>query len=525
MNLAGLLPNILPPVTGAIIGYVTNDIAIRMLFRPLKPWHILGIRIPLTPGVIPTNRLRLARKIGTMVGEYLLTPTELIRAVEGEPFCRDLRAEIHQQLDHLFEHDWGPLSSVLPSEFHERFHELARSISEVVVDAVFNYLAQEEMQKSLAKHLESVGRDVLQGAMEYLFTGERYFRIKGQLRLHIATFLKSQAINRRAVTLADEIVKEIGSSDGTLREMIPSEVLESLLAQLRQRIPLLMKEFGEALNDPSLSKELTARVGEQIQENFRSSGGLFGLLSHVVNIQSAVPRFPELIRGVTGGIRSWLEEEGPEVVAASLQRDLDRFLDLPLAEIFGDIPQEKGVNIRRLVRRQLLAFVRSPLATDLTLSLFEQGTEMLRRGTLPSLTRRILPPEDLRGMGEWIVHELRSRVGSPGFREEMTLKLQEKINAWFHQSPIGTLLKHIGPATRAEIEEILTHQTIRLLAREIPFLLKGLHLPEVIEEKVNTLDILTLEGLLLDIMQRHFVYINLFGALLGFVIGMINVIF
>jgi uncharacterized membrane protein YheB (UPF0754 family) len=107
----------------------------------------------------------------------------------------------------------------------------------------------------------------------------------------------------------------------------------------------------------------------------------------------------------------------------------------------------------------------------------------------------------------------------------MTLKLQEKINAWFHQSPTGTLLKHIGPATRAEIEEILTHQTIRLLAREIPFLLKGLHLPEVIEEKVNTLDILTLEGLLLDIMQRHFVYINLFGALLGFVIGMINVIF
>ena len=45
-----------PPLLGAIIGYVTNTIAIRMLFRPLRPWYIWKWRLPLTPGIIPSKR-------------------------------------------------------------------------------------------------------------------------------------------------------------------------------------------------------------------------------------------------------------------------------------------------------------------------------------------------------------------------------------------------------------------------------------------------------------------------------------
>ena len=37
-----ILPWILPPLLGAIIGYVTNRIAIKMLFRPLNPKRFLA---------------------------------------------------------------------------------------------------------------------------------------------------------------------------------------------------------------------------------------------------------------------------------------------------------------------------------------------------------------------------------------------------------------------------------------------------------------------------------------------------
>ncbi|MBF9299470.1 DUF445 family protein, partial [Staphylococcus schleiferi] len=40
-------------ILGAIIGGVTNMIAIKMLFHPFKPYYIFRFRIPFTPGLIP----------------------------------------------------------------------------------------------------------------------------------------------------------------------------------------------------------------------------------------------------------------------------------------------------------------------------------------------------------------------------------------------------------------------------------------------------------------------------------------
>ena len=82
---ADLLPfqiHLVPPLLGALIGYVTNYIAIRMLFRPLRPWRLLGMRLPLTPGIIPAKRGELAQRMGEMVGSHLLTADDVRRALE-----------------------------------------------------------------------------------------------------------------------------------------------------------------------------------------------------------------------------------------------------------------------------------------------------------------------------------------------------------------------------------------------------------------------------------------------------------
>jgi hypothetical protein len=38
-------------VIGALIGGVTNVIAVRMLFHPFKTYYIFGKRVPFTPGL------------------------------------------------------------------------------------------------------------------------------------------------------------------------------------------------------------------------------------------------------------------------------------------------------------------------------------------------------------------------------------------------------------------------------------------------------------------------------------------
>jgi uncharacterized membrane protein YheB (UPF0754 family) len=66
-----------PPVIGGIIGYFTNDVAIKMLFRPYRALYIGQKRIPFTPGLIPRNQERLAKNISDTIMGSLLTPEEL----------------------------------------------------------------------------------------------------------------------------------------------------------------------------------------------------------------------------------------------------------------------------------------------------------------------------------------------------------------------------------------------------------------------------------------------------------------
>ena len=75
---------ILPPLVGAAIGYITNWIAVKMLFRPLYPKYIGKWRLPFTPGIIPRRKDALAKAIGRAVGEELLTKEDIQKAFCGE---------------------------------------------------------------------------------------------------------------------------------------------------------------------------------------------------------------------------------------------------------------------------------------------------------------------------------------------------------------------------------------------------------------------------------------------------------
>ncbi|WP_319419949.1 DUF445 domain-containing protein [Pleurocapsa sp. FMAR1] len=77
MALANLWIFFVPPIAGSIIGYFTNDIAIKMLFRPYKAIYIGKRKLPFTPGLIPGNQERLAQKVSDTIMGTLLTPGEL----------------------------------------------------------------------------------------------------------------------------------------------------------------------------------------------------------------------------------------------------------------------------------------------------------------------------------------------------------------------------------------------------------------------------------------------------------------
>ena len=79
------------PVLGAVIGYITNDIAIRMLFRPRTAKYIFGKRVPFTPGIIPKEKNRIAGAIGGAISENLMNKEVLEKTLLSDEMLEKLR--------------------------------------------------------------------------------------------------------------------------------------------------------------------------------------------------------------------------------------------------------------------------------------------------------------------------------------------------------------------------------------------------------------------------------------------------
>ncbi|WNZ25891.1 DUF445 domain-containing protein [Leptolyngbya sp. NK1-12] len=96
-----------PPIVGGIIGYFTNDIAIKMLFRPYRAYYIAGRRLPFTPGLIPSNQERLAQRISDAIMGSLLTPEELQNLARKLLQTERMQAAIHWLLQLTLEQIQG----------------------------------------------------------------------------------------------------------------------------------------------------------------------------------------------------------------------------------------------------------------------------------------------------------------------------------------------------------------------------------------------------------------------------------
>lgn len=93
---------LITPLIGAVIGWITNVIAIRMIFRPRRAFRIPLINYSFQ-GLLPKRRAEFARSIGKTVGEELLPVEDLVdrlrRSNLNVAICDAIYAYLEQRLE------------------------------------------------------------------------------------------------------------------------------------------------------------------------------------------------------------------------------------------------------------------------------------------------------------------------------------------------------------------------------------------------------------------------------------------
>ncbi|MCS4487152.1 DUF445 domain-containing protein [Staphylococcus americanisciuri] len=92
-------------VIGAVIGGVTNMIAVKMLFHPFKTYYVFGRRVPFTPGLIPKRREEIATKIGQVVEDHLLTESLMREKLNAPEMQQTIKQTVTNQVIRLKQDD------------------------------------------------------------------------------------------------------------------------------------------------------------------------------------------------------------------------------------------------------------------------------------------------------------------------------------------------------------------------------------------------------------------------------------
>lgn len=92
---------IIGPLVGAIIGLITNGIAIKMIFRPLYAKYLWGWKLPFTPGLIPKEKGRIAKSIGNAISINLMNKETLEKTLLSQEMLGKLENAIDNFIENL----------------------------------------------------------------------------------------------------------------------------------------------------------------------------------------------------------------------------------------------------------------------------------------------------------------------------------------------------------------------------------------------------------------------------------------
>lgn len=124
--MSDFLKMIVLSLIGAGIGWITNYIAIKLMFRPLNPVSVGGIKLQ---GLIPKRKAELAKSIGQVVEQELLSMEDLIDKLMQEDNIAPVKNSMKYKIREVVEQK---LPGILPG-----------SIKSMIISYIDNIVEQD----------------------------------------------------------------------------------------------------------------------------------------------------------------------------------------------------------------------------------------------------------------------------------------------------------------------------------------------------------------------------------------------
>lgn len=456
------------PLVAGVVGYVTNKIAIKMLFRPYEPkWYTLGWQ-----GIVPKTRPKLAVKISEIVGQKLLAHDDFLYALENN----DIKAKIH-----------NIIAEKLKTLNAKDIHALIRlsSLEDKIIDN------KEVINNILNNAAVSVVDIFLNKKIDINSFREPVFQL-------VKNFNLEKAID-------DQLEKTINSflsEDKTLQDILPQDILKrknDLVEYLTITIMANIRRLGK--ND--MVKAVLAQKVVNFKDSMLSSAsGMDILKAGFINLFLSNEKIEQIVENELPHITEDLSTN-PVIyknIYKTIEDEIDNLLKKPVNEVM--------VKLGFSDNHDIVLYIKSHFVTNTNI--------------LDKVSALIL--DKLYQYSNLNIKEILMLLNIDIYKF-IKIDVMDILNAENYKLVKSNMINKFTAFISNnynKIADVITELAVKLIKSNLKYALNAVNIEKIVKDKINALPLPEVENILFSFMKEHFKWINILGFFIGFVIGLVQ---
>jgi len=502
-------------------GYAGAWLAVRMLFRPRSPFKILGITL-FPQGMIPRHRDRLANAIGKAVGEELVSADTIMDELVGKDFLRTkIRRVFDSYTQEMLDQNYPSLVEALPSNVRGPVLDAITTLQFTIAEHIELVLKNEETQTAISSFVERRVDEVLSRRLSNVIDDDALERLVGFIEERIQTAIDSPELERNINDFVSRRLDDLVNMDTPLGDMFTPDAIALLKEKASEQIAPVAHHLTEIAAAERTRTQIGALIKREVHEYYEnlpffkkifvSRDNLLNEVDDLVN-ESLPKRIEETLKG------DLFAAEAGSFIDTTINNAMAR----PLPELLGQVNPDQLERLKAQISSSIVKLLRGEEMQRSISAYVTDTLERLRPHSIDSILRAVHPESEAklksmlsRGLLSIISSENTSRL----VNDMLSRQIEQLLSA-----PIGKLSDRIEEKKLVSASGSFADAIIEAIREKLPEAIKEFDVGGVVRQKIMNYPVEKLEALVLSVAKEHLRTIELFGALFGFFIGLLQAI-
>jgi len=467
--------------------------------------------------MIPRHRDKLAQSIGNAVGNELVSQQTVFDALfETSFFQNKVEDFVGSYTSELLSRVYPSFIDALPSQARAPILDTISALQYRLAEYIADMLKSEETSEAIENFIDKQVDELLERRVGDIVKDESVDRVLNFVEQHLQRLTATEGFESKVNEFVSGRLDDLAHSRATLAETFTPETIAFVKDRIDQQVPPIVHHLADIATSQTTRKQIGGLIKHEVDDYYEQ----LSLFKKIFISRERIHReVDELVnKTLPKRVEEYLRGPAFEQEAESfLNATVDNVMARPLDELIGQFDAIRFEDLKSQISNRLVEILRSEaLSTSLSIQVTD-AIDRLRPQTLGAVMQQL----DSNSATQVKSLLSRSLLGLLS-REDTARTINAIMTAQIERlliAPIGRLGDHVSHNAMERASAALVER-ITFAARErLPVAIAEFDVGGLVRKKVSDYPLAKLEELVLSVAQHHLKTIELFGAIIGFFIG------